>query len=190
MSMVRFCALAAAASLLSAPALSAADVQIETYRQGDAVTVWAEAELQVDPRIAWDVLCDYDHMSSFIPDLSASKVVSRNANTLVVEQKGEFAFLFFRQPVEVRMETVETPQSRIVAHAISGSFREMSGRYDLQKIGEAGIRITYTGRFVPGFSLPPFFGIVAVRHTAAKQFTAMVEEIQRRDALAAHGAAR
>jgi ribosome-associated toxin RatA of RatAB toxin-antitoxin module len=173
------------ATLCASLTAAAQDVEIETYRRGDTVTVWAEANLQVDLRVAWDVLSDYDHMSQFIPNLTVSRVISRNANSLVVEQKGEFAFLFFRQPIEVRMDTVETPRSRIVAHAIAGgSFRELSGRYELQNLEEGGVRITYMGRFVPAFPLPPFLGIIAVRNTASTQFAAMMAEIRRRDSLA------
>jgi carbon monoxide dehydrogenase subunit G len=179
---------AAAAAFWPAPPAGAQELTLETYRRGDAFLVWAETELQVDLRVAWDVLSDYDHMSQFIPGMSASRVLSRSGDTLLVEQKGEFAFFFFRQPIEVKLEIVEVPLSRIVARSIGGgSFLEMTGRYDLEK-SDDGVKITYTGRFVPNFSLPPFLGVVAVRHTAATRFAAIVAEIQRRDALAKAGA--
>jgi carbon monoxide dehydrogenase subunit G len=176
-------ALAVCTAALSAATAAAQQPTVETYRRGDAVTVWAGVELQVDPRVAWIVLSDYDHFSQFIPDMSVSRVLSRSGDTTIVEQKGEFAFFFFRQNVELTLEIVETPPSRIIARAIGGSFREMAGRYDLEDLG-GRVRISYSGRFVPDFPLPPFFGIVAVRHAAATQFTAMVEEIRRRDARA------
>jgi carbon monoxide dehydrogenase subunit G len=158
-------------------------ISLETYRQGDAIDVFAEVQLDVDPKVAWDVLSDYDHFAQFIPDMSVSRVVSRTGNTVIVEQKGEFGVLFFHQPVELRLEIVETPSRTIVARAVGGSFREMNGRYDL---GEAGgrVKISYAGRFVPAFSLPPFLGIIGVRHTAATQLAALVDEIMRRDARA------
>ena len=165
-----------------APAAAQA-ISLETYRQVDAVTVYAEVRLDVDPRIAWDVLSDYDHLAQFIPDMSESRVVSRNGHTVIVEQKGEFGVLFFHQPIELRLEIVETPRTSIVARAVGGSFREMSGRYDLDESG-GSIRISYAGRFVPGFPLPAFLGIIGVRHTAATQLAALVDEIVRRDARA------
>lgn len=158
-------------------------ISLETYRQGDAVTVYAEVQLDVDPKIAWDVLSDYDHFAQFIPDMSESRVVSRSDNTVIVEQKGEFGVLFFHQAVELRLEIVETPRTSIVARALGGSFREMSGRYDLDDSGGRA-RISYAGRFVPAFTLPPFLGIIGVRHTAASQLAALVDEIVRRDARA------
>jgi carbon monoxide dehydrogenase subunit G len=165
---------------------AAPPLSLETYRRGDAVTVFAEVELDVDPAVAWGVLSDYDHFAQFIPDMSESRVVFRSGDTAIVEQKGEFGFLFFRQPIEIRLEIVETPRRTIVARSVSGSFREMSGRYDLEDLGRR-VRISYAGRFVPAFPLPPFLGIVAVRHTAATQLAALVEEIGRRDARAKAG---
>jgi carbon monoxide dehydrogenase subunit G len=172
--------LACAAALSAQDALSQA-LSLETYRQGDAVTVFAGVELQVDPGIVWAVLSDYDHLSDFVPNMRVSRVVSRNGATAIVEQKGEFGLLFFRQQIELKLEITETPKRTIVARAIGGSFREMSGRYDLEDTGR-GVKIAYTGRFVPDFPLPPFLGIIAIRHSAATQLGAMVDEILRRDA--------
>ena len=170
----------------SCGAAAAQTLALETYRRGDAVTVYAEVDLDVDAKIAWEVLSDYDHLAQFIPDMSVSRVLSRTGDTALVEQKGEFGVLFFRQPIELKLEIVETPRKTIVARAVGGSFREMSGRYDLEEAG-GRVRINYAGRFVPSFALPPFLGVVAVRHTAATQLAAMVDEIVRRDALAREG---
>jgi carbon monoxide dehydrogenase subunit G len=165
------------------PPAAAQAISLETYRQGDAISVFAEVLLDVDPKLAWDVLSDYDHLAQFIPDMIVSRVLSREGNTVIVEQKGEFGVLFFRQPIDLRLRIVEVPHTSIVAHAVGGSFREMSGRYDLDETAGGHVKLSYTGRFVPGFSLPAFLGIIGVRHTAATQLTALVDEIMRRDAL-------
>jgi carbon monoxide dehydrogenase subunit G len=184
----RLAALVALLACIAAPCAPAAAqaLSLETYRQGEAVTVYAEVELDVDPGVAWDVLSDYDHLAQFVPDMSLSRVLSRTGNTVVVEQKGEFGILFFRQTIDLTLEIVETPRRAIVARAVGGSFREMSGRYDLEQTG-GRVRLSYAGRFVPSFPLPPFLGIVGVRHTAATQLEAMVDEILRRDAAAKAG---
>ena len=166
-----------------APAAAQA-IALETYRQGDAVNVYAEVRLDADPKIAWDVLSDYDHLAEFVPDMSYSRVLSRDGNKVIVEQKGEFGVLFFRQAIELKLEILETPHRTIVAHAVGGSFREMSGRYDLDEVRGGGVRIGYVGHFVPAFPLPTFLGIIGVRHTAAAQLSALVDEIVRRDARA------
>src|SRR5712671_3799273 len=113
-------AVLACAAVLSAEAAIAQTLALETYRRGDAVTVYAEVELDVDPKVAWDVLSDYDHLAQFIPDMSVSRVVSRTGDTALVEQKGEFGILFFRQPIDLTLEIVETPRRTIVARAVGG----------------------------------------------------------------------
>ena len=187
MAVSRFAALLALVACLAPCAAAAQPIGLETYRQGDAVNVYAEVRLDVDPKIAWDVLSDYDHLAEFIPDMSYSRVLSRDGDKVIVEQKGDFGVLFFRQPIELKLEIVETPRRTIVAHAVGGSFREMSGRYDLESGEGRGVRISYAGHFVPGFALPPFLGIIGVRHTAAVQLTALVDEIVRRDERARSG---
>lgn len=159
--------------------LCAQEIRIETTRQGDFILVEASAEVQADVRIVWQVLSDYDHLAEFIPDLKSSRVIGRSAEGVVVEQIGEYSFLFFRQPIEVRLQVVETPPHRIVSRAIAGSFSEMTGSYDLSPIS-GGVRLLYAGRMRPNFDVPPFFGMVAARSAAEKQFRGMVREIIRR----------
>ena len=177
-------ALAAALGVLSAaqPA-TAQEISMRAERQGEFVVVSATVELQVEQRLAWDVLADYDHLAEFIPDMQSSRVLARNADGVIVEQKGEIGFLIFRQPVDVRLVVSEFPPQRIVARAISGNLKEMEARYELES-SSAGVKISYFGRFIPDFLLPPVFGTALVYNSLAKQFRAMVAEIQRRDALA------
>jgi ribosome-associated toxin RatA of RatAB toxin-antitoxin module len=182
----RFCAalcfaLAVAQGLVRAAAGPAIETQIE--RQGEYITVNASALMQVDARIAWEVLSDYDHLARFIPDMKSSRVVSRDGNRVRVEQKGDFGFFFYRQPVEVILEVVEEPRRRIDARRISGNIRDLETRYELDA-SDAGVKLDYVGRFIPDFSVPPFFGMAMVRRVIERRFRSMVEEIVRRDALA------
>jgi len=139
--------------------------------------------MQVDARIAWEVLSDYDRLAQFIPDMKSSRVVSRSGDRVLVEQKGEIGFFFYRQPVDVTLEVREEPQRRIVARRIDGNIRELETRYDLET-SAAGVRFDYIGRFIPNFSLPPLIGMPIVRRIVERRFRAMVDEIVRRDALA------
>ena len=174
-------ALAAAQSLPSRA--GAQELAIEVERQGEFITVNASARMQVDARIAWEVLSDYDRLAQFIPDMKSSRVVSRSGDRVLVEQKGEISFFFYRQPVDVMLEVREQPQRRIVARRIDGNIRELETRYDLET-SAAGVRFDYIGRFIPNFSLPPLIGMPIVRRIVERRFRAMVDEIVRRDALA------
>jgi len=179
-------ALLLAGALCAQAAASVPQVEIETNGHGDYITVTASAEMLVDPRTAWAVITDYDHLADFIPYMLSSRVVLRDADRLVIEQTGEFSFLFFRQPVQAQLAVVESPQRRVMARAVSGNFREMEGRYTLENLPAGTVRLTYSGRLVPAFAVPPVIGKLVVRNVLANQFSAMVKEIVRRDAEKEH----
>ena len=174
-------ALAAAQGL--PPRTWAQEIDFAIERKGEYITVNASARMQVDARIAWEVLSDYDHLAQFIPDMKSSRVVSRSGDRVLVEQKGDFGFFFYRQPVDVTLEVLEQPQRRIDARRIAGNIRDLQTRYELEA-SDAGVKLDYTGRFIPEFSVPPLFGMPMVRRVVERRFRAMVEEIVRRDALA------
>ena len=176
-----------ASIVLAAPpgALGAAppDVSIRTSRDGEFVTVSASAVMKVDPHVAWAVLSDYDHLARFIPDMKSSRVVSRDGNKVRVEQKGDVGFFFYKEPVNVLLEVHEEPPRRITAKSIEGNVRELETRYELQA-SASGVKLDYAGRFVPSFAIPPLIGMPLVNRLIERRFRAMIEEIQRRDALA------
>jgi hypothetical protein len=43
------------------------------------------------------------------------------------------------------------------------------------------VRLSYSGRLIPDFPVPPVVGALVVRSVLAKQFSALVDEIVRRD---------
>lgn len=175
-------ALLLAGALCAQAAANVPQVEIETNGQGDYITVTASAEMLVDSRTVWAVITDYNHLAEFIPYMLTSRVVQRDADRLLVEQTGEFNFLFFRQAVQTQLAVVESPQRRVMARAVSGNLREMEGRYTLEILPAGTVRLSYSGRVVPDFAVPPVVGKIVVRNMLANQFTAMVKEIVRRDA--------
>jgi carbon monoxide dehydrogenase subunit G len=173
-------ALAAASSTQGA---APADVSIRTSRDGDFVTVSASAVMHVDQRIAWAVLSDYDHLAKFIPDVRSSRVVSRDGNKVRVEQIGEVGFIFYKQAVTVVLEVHEEPMRRITARGVEGNVKGLESYYELHASGPE-VRLDYAGRFDPDFAIPPLIGMPMLRRVIERRFRAMIDEIQRRDALA------
>lgn len=167
--------------LLTALPVFAQEIKVETSRQGEFILIEASAELRADVRTAWEVLTDYDHLADFIPDMKSSRVIVRTPDGVIVEQKGEFGFLFFTQPLDVNLAVTETPRRRIVSRGITGPFKELAGAYELEPTPE-GVRLHYSGRMVPDFELPPLFGMYAMRAAAKKRFAAMAQEIVKRAA--------
>ena len=177
---VAILALAAQGLSCSAPAQ---EISIHTARDGDFVTVSASAVMQVHLGVAWAVLSDYDHLAKFIPDLEISRVLSRDGNRVRVEQKGDVGFFFYRQPVNVVLDVLEEPPTRITARGVEGNVRQLETRYELEPL-TSGVKLEYVGRFEPDFSIPPLIGMPILGKVFARRFRSMVEEIRRRDALA------
>lgn len=157
----------------------AAEVVVHALRQGEVLHVEASAEFEADVRKTWQVLTDYEHLSDFIPGMLLSRVITRNGHALVVEQKGEARLLFFSYPIRVRLAVEEIPYERINARAVAGNFREMVGAYYLQA-GKRRLILRYSGRMTPDFFVPPLIGTLVLRRNVERQFSALVDEIVRR----------
>ncbi len=158
------------------------DISFSVTRDGEFIHTDARVDLPVAPDLAWAVLTDYERYPRFISSMRESKIVSRSPDGLVVEQKGRFSILFFSQEIETRLLVSEFPPDVIESRAIEGDFRVMTGRYELSQLGN-NVRLSYSGRLVPKFSLPPVFGLSIVRYILLRNFREMVEEILRRDAV-------
>lgn len=169
--------LAALAVSLSATAAQP-EVVVETRHDGDAYVVTAHAQVDIDATTAWQVVTGYDRYATFVPGLNVSRTLERDRGHAIVEQRGEFRFMGLRVPLEVKYAVTEHAPHSVESRAIAGSFREATGRYELESKAN-GTRISYSGRLVPGFLVPTFLGISAIRTATARQFAAMVEELER-----------
>jgi hypothetical protein len=157
----------------------AADVVVVAAREGDVLLIEASADFEGTLAQTWRVLTDYDNLANFIPNLSASRITARSGNAVTVEQKGEARLLFLTYPIDVRLVVTEIPQSRVTSRAVAGNFREMSGTYAVEASGSR-VRLRYSGRLVPAFYVPPLIGTWVLRSNVETTFSALVDEIVRR----------
>ena len=168
-----------AALVLAAGAARSQEITVRTTRTGDTFEVEARVVMAVPRATAWQVLTDYERLPEFIPGLHKSQVLSRVANRVLLEQRGELRFLIFSVPMEVRMEVEERPLEAVLSKALSGTVRAMQGRYDLAAVAE-GTEFRYRGTIVVDLGIPGFLGELIVRSNVESQFNAMVREILRR----------
>lgn len=166
-------------ALLVIEQAQAAEVVVRASRQGDVLEVEASAEFAADVRQTWRVLTDYDHLADFIPGMHVSRILLREGNGLLLEQKGEARLLFFSYPIEVRLAVDEFPYERITSRAVAGNFKEMRGDYHLEA-GEGRTTLRYRGRMRPDFLVPPLIGTFVLRKNVERQFGALIDEILRR----------
>lgn len=158
------------------------EISFVVTQEGELIQTEASVDLPVALDQAWTVLTDYERYPRFISGMDESKIVSRGPDGLVVEQKGRLSFLFFSQEIEARILVSERPPYTIDSRAIEGDFRVMTGHYELLQISNK-VRLSYSGRLVPKFELPPIVGLSIVRHVLLRHFREMLDEIIRRDAV-------
>jgi hypothetical protein len=170
--------------LVVAVSAPAADIVVRASRSGDVLQVEASAELEGSLENAWQVLTDYGRLAEFVPDLQVSRVISRDHNTAVVEQKGEARLLFFSYPIDVRLAITEKPREQVVSRAVAGNFREMQSTYALEA-RQGRIFLRYSGRLEPDFYVPPLIGTYLLRTNVESMFRALVNEIERQQKPAA-----
>jgi ribosome-associated toxin RatA of RatAB toxin-antitoxin module len=161
------------------------DIRFSVVREDDVVVIEARVDLPVPAELVWSVLTDYEHYPDFITSMREARIVSRGPQGVVVDTYGSFSILFFSQPVAVRLLVTEFPPSAIETVALAGDFRFMRGRYELKRLGN-GVRLSYTGRLQPDFSLPPIFGTNIVHYLLFRNFRELVDEILRRGAAEGH----
>ncbi len=185
-SLRRFGAAGAAALALWAPGPAHATerLEVQAQRRGDVVEVRARAEIQAPRELVWSTLTDYERMPEFIPGMKSSRVISRDGPRVTVAQSGEARFLFFSTPLDIVVESDETPP-HLDVKLVSGNLRALQGRYEFATSGDdpASTSLRWMGSLAPEVQVPDWIGTALVRHMIEKQFSGMVKEIERREAL-------
>ena len=146
----------------------------------------AAAILHAPFAVIRDTLTDYDHLADFIPGMRASRVVSRQGKTAVVEQSGYAHLWFFHFPINVTLQAVDESPSVIDVHLVKGNLKQLDGRYDIEKdTGDDTYTLHWNGVVQPGAAIPDFIAVPLLRSNIGEEFRGMVEEIERRAAQAA-----
>jgi carbon monoxide dehydrogenase subunit G len=163
-------------------AISAVDVQ--TSRQGDLIEVQATATIKAPMEVVWATLTDYERLPEFIPGLKKSRVIARKGSTATIEQSGVAQFLFITVPIEVTLESTERAPHSIEVRRVAGTVRQLQGRYETEAMPDHHhVQLRWTGSIEPENRLPPLVGESIMRQSILSQFTGMVREIERREAV-------
>jgi hypothetical protein len=164
------------------------NIAVVVSRAGDAFVVDATIDVSVTLRTAWEVLVDFDHMTSILGNLTTSKVLSRDGATLLVEQEGVAKYGPFSYPFQSKREVHLEPMKRILAKNISGTARRMESETELLEPDHGkGVKIRYRAEIVPDSALAGMFGLSTLRHEVEEQFQLMVSEMNVREArISAH----
>jgi hypothetical protein len=167
--------------LASAAGAARADTElrIEVERKGELFTVHAFLFAPVPPRDAWAVLTDFEHMASFVPNLSESRVTNRAGERLTVAQKGVARFGVLKYPFESVREVELFPFESVRSRNVGGNVSRVDSTTRIVAF-EGGTRISYYVEVVPGFWFPGIVGESFLKHEIREQFDAILREMLRR----------
>jgi ribosome-associated toxin RatA of RatAB toxin-antitoxin module len=170
--------------LIATQPCPAQPTQVKVERRGETIVVDVEANAPGPPGEAWSVLTDYDHMASFISNLTESRIVERRENHVVeVMQAGRtrVAFMSFGFRAVRAVELV--PMREIRSSLVGGDFKAYTSTTSLAPTA-TGTRILHHGEYVPKAWLPPMIGPAVIEHETRRQYDEFIAEIERRIAVA------
>lgn len=162
---------------------AADDLSVDAVRREGAVDVEARATIDAQLSLVWGTLTDFNRFADFIPGMRRSRVLERRGAETVVEQSGEARFLFFSFPIEVTLVSTARPPSALDVRLLKGNLKRLEGGYRIEPQPDGRYLLRWSGRIEPESELPPLFGVAVMRASIEDQFTGMVREIERREAL-------
>lgn len=154
---------------------------VHVQRRGETVLIDVDMPIGVAPSVAWAVLTDYDHMATFLSNLTSSVVVEREGKMLRVAQAGrtKVAFMTFSFAAVRAVELA--PMNEIRSSLVSGDFKSCASTTRLVGIDQ-GVRVVHHGEYVPKAWLPPMVGVAVIESETRKQFDEFSAEMLRRQA--------
>jgi ribosome-associated toxin RatA of RatAB toxin-antitoxin module len=164
--------------LLAQP-LFAADMQINFERDGDLIKIDGHLILPHPPKLIFEVLTDYEHMHEYVPDMTSSRIVSKEENKWRVEQKGKSGIGPFKFKFEVVRDVELAPQTEIKSTLVSGNFKFMRTSTKITPEGD-NTKLDYFADMEPDFWVPPLIGSAILKRQVRRQFDAFVTELTKR----------
>jgi len=157
----------------------ASDVAVTIDYHGNTVDVVVDMTVDATPEQVFAVLTDYDHMTRFVSNVEASRIVGRDGDRLTVEQRsrlvfGPFSFAF----VNVR-EVTSVPTREIRTRVTDGDMKGSAFTTTLRAQG-ARTHVDNRGHFDLDVWLPPVIGPAVLESETRKQFEEFRTEILRR----------
>ena len=180
--LLRFSGFISTCLLLGMVGLSGAaevEILVSVEKSGDTFIVNATGKLPVALRTAWDVLTDFDNMTTIMNNLIVSKITNRQGNTLTVHQEGKARYGVFSYAFESEREIRLEPRKRILSRQITGNARHFASEAELSA-HSTGTRLHYRAEIIPDTGFGRLLGGPFIQHEIEEQLHAMAAEMVRR----------
>ncbi len=152
---------------------------VEVTYDGQTYVLNAVMFAPVAQAVAWDVLTDFDHMAQWVPNVSESKVLKRDDNSVTIEQRGVAKYGAVSFPYVTERKIDMKPQGTINSLQVKGSLRRVASTLMLQPEGK-GTRLTYHLEIEPSFLASALLSKDFLQQEIGDQFTAIIGEMVRR----------
>jgi ribosome-associated toxin RatA of RatAB toxin-antitoxin module len=160
----------------------ATDMLINFERDGDLIKIDGHLILPYPPKLIFEVLTDYERMHEYVPDMTNSRIVSREENKWRVEQKGKSGIGPFKFKFEVLRDVELTPVTELKSTLVSGNFKSMRTSTTLKSEGD-NTRLDYIADIEPDFWVPPLLGSAIMKRQVRRQFEAFEAELAKRNSV-------
>lgn len=152
---------------------------VDITQNGDGYVANVVMQAPVPPKIAWDVLTDFENMEKWVPNVKESKIVAHDGNALTIEQRGTAKFGLLSIPyTSVRKMELE-PEKSILATQVSGSMKRLVSLMRVTPEGN-GTRLDYKLELTPSSIASTVMSKDFLKGELTEQFTAIVGEMVRR----------
>jgi hypothetical protein len=155
------------------------DIVVHVKKDGAEITVDVDCPVIAPVPAVWDVLTDYDNMTSFISNLEYSNVQARVDNVLRVHQRGKAT----RGPLSFTFDNVREVELRpfieVRSRLISGDLKASAFTTRIVDV-DGVVHIVNSGRYTPKLWVPPIIGPAMIEAETRKQFAEIRAEILRR----------
>ena len=175
---------AAAAATPAAPERIAVKVE----KSGQRITIDVVALADAPVAQAWSVFTDYEAMPTFLKNVTTSKVLKREGNSLTVEQAGAVRVAFMRFAFHAVRSVELAPMHEIRSDQLSGDFKEYTSLTSFSLGEHGGARIHHHGSYVPKSWIPPLIGKAMIESETRRQYEQFLAEVDRREAGRKHEA--
>lgn len=155
--------------------------------EGGAILLDSEFVIHSTRRNAWDVLTDFEHLSTFVSSIASSSVRAVSNNRLLLDQEARWRVLFFGGRSRLLLDTTLTPMSQIGFTDLKRvDFECYEGRWSIDEVNE-GVRVHYHLKVRMNSAFLSSAAPGLLKETAAKFLGEVRVEIRRRGAASTEG---
>lgn len=111
-------------------------------RQGQVVITGTSGEymarliVQSPPQVVWDVLTDYDNFPRFLPNVSATDILTESNQRTVVEQTNTCQVLLANIESRVCTENIESDSGKIKFRLLNGDLDQLQGFWQVLPLSD------------------------------------------------------